>query len=106
LEREEFTIQCTDLETLITDINREVENLSRYTEETGRMIVLVAERYYFRIESNLAVTIIIDRINEDRYQIVIIVAGGKKGLFEITWGAERSMLKRIKSLFTNHIEIF
>jgi len=77
----------------------------KITEETGNMIVLVAERYYFRIESNLAVTIIIDRINENQYQIVVIVAGGKHGLFEITWGAERSMLKKIKKIFVNHIEV-
>jgi len=106
LEREKFTIHCTDLENLIKDINREVDHLSRYTEETGKMIVLVAERFYFRIESNLAVTIIIDRINENQYQVVVIVAGGKHGLFEITWGAERSMLKKIKKIFVNHIEVF
>ena len=105
LETDKFTIQCADLEIIIQDINREVDNFSRYTENTGKIIVLIGERYYFRIESNLAVTIIIDRINDNEYQVVIVSAGGKQGLMGITWGAERSMLKRIKDVFLNHVEI-
>ena len=103
LETDKFTIQCDDLESIIADINREVDNLSRYTENTGKVIVLIGERYYFRIESNLAATIIIDHINTNQYQIVIVSAGGKQGLMGITWGAERSMLKKIKDIFLNYV---
>ena len=98
---DKFTIQCTDLESLIRDINREVENLSKYTDNSGKMIVLVAERFYFRIGSYLAVTIIFDRINQDQYKVVIVVAGGKHDLLEFDWGAAKSMLKRIKNLIVN-----
>jgi predicted nucleotide-binding protein (sugar kinase/HSP70/actin superfamily) len=84
LETDKFTIQCDDLESIIADINPEVDNLSRYTENSGKVIVLIGERYYFRIESNLAATIIIDRINANEYQIVIVSAGGKKGLMGVT----------------------
>jgi hypothetical protein len=106
MESDKFIIKYVDLENIIANINREVDFLSRYRENTGKFIVLVAEKYYFRIESNLAATIIFDRINERQYQVVIVVAGGKHGLLGITWGAERSMLKRIKNLFLKHIASF
>ena len=104
MESDKFIINAVDLENLIADINREVDFLSRYRDNKGKITVLIAEKFYFRIESNLAATIIIDRINENQYQIVIVVAGGKHGLFGITYGAERSMLKRIKNLFLKHVE--
>ena len=91
------------IDNLIAKINREVDFLSRYSDDSGKIIVLVGERYYFRIESNLAATIIIDRINENQYQIVIAVAGGKHGILGISWGAEKSMLKKLKKIFIENL---
>ena len=54
----------------------------------------------------LSATIIIDHIYDNKYQIVIVVAGGKHGLLGISWGAERSMLKRIKNLFLKYVETY
>ena len=95
-----------DLDDIIADINREANNLSQYRNDEGKTIVLVAEKFYFRIESNLSATIIIDHIYDNKYQIVIVVAGGKHGLLGISWGAERSMLKRIKNLFLKYVETY
>jgi len=103
MESEKFIINHIELDNLIAKINREVDYLSRYTDDSGKIIVLVAERFYFRIESNLAATIIIDRINERQYQIVIVVAGGRHGLWGISWGAEKSMLKRLKRILMDNL---
>ncbi|MFW9969245.1 MAG: hypothetical protein ACFFDF_03530 [Candidatus Odinarchaeota archaeon] len=105
MESEKFIINKVDLEDIIADINLVTNNLFRYRDNEGKLIVLVAEREYFRIESNLAATIIIDPIDENHYQIVIVVAGGRHGLFGLTWGAERSMLKRIKNVFLKYVKI-
>lgn len=99
MESDKFVINRVDLDEIITDINREVDNLSRYSDKEGKIIVLVAEKFYFRIESNLAATIIIERINENQYQIVVVVAGGKHGLLRVSYGAEKLMINRIKNLF-------
>lgn len=99
MESDKFIINHIDLDNLIAKISLQVDFLSRYNDESDKIIVLVGERYFFRIESNLAVTIIIDRINENQYQIVIAVAGGSHGFFGISWGAEKSMLKKIKRIF-------
>ena len=98
MKSDKFVINHVDLDEIITDINREVDNLSRYSDKEGKINVLVAEKFYFRIESNLAATIIIERINENQFQIVIVVAGGKHGLLGVSYGAEKSMINRIKNL--------
>ncbi len=99
MENDKFMINNVNLDDIIAGINREVDNLSRYKDKDGKVIVLIAEKFYFRIESNLAVTIIIEQINENQFQVVIVVAGGKSGLVGLSYGAEKSMLKRIKSIF-------
>lgn len=99
MENDKFIINRVDLDEIIGDINREVDNLSRYSDKEGKIIVLIAEKYYFRIESNLAATIIIESINENQFQIVIVVAGGKQGLLGVSFGAEKSMMKRLKNMF-------
>jgi hypothetical protein len=101
---DKFIIDRVDLTDIIIDINREVDKIFQYKDSEGRVIVLIGERYYFRIESNLATTIIIDHINESQYQIVIVVAGGEHGLLGITWGAESSMLKKIKKAFLKYVK--
>jgi len=106
MENDRFVINRIDLDGIIADIHRETNTLYRYSTNEGGTVVLVAEKFYFRIESNLAATIIIDPIDESRYQIDIVVAGGKHGLLGITWGAEGSMLKRIKNVFLNHTKIY
>jgi hypothetical protein len=106
MESDKFIIKRMELDDIIADIRQETNSLSRYVTNNGETIVLVAEKFYFRIESNLAATIIIDPINESRYQIVIVVAGGRHGLLGVTWGAEGSMLKRIKNVFLKHTKIF
>ncbi len=106
MESDKFIINRMELDGIIADIRQETNTLSRYETNNGGTIVLVAEKFYFRIESNLAATIIIDPIDENRYQIVIVVAGGRHGLLGVTWGAEGSMLKRIKNVFLKHTTVF
>ena len=99
MQSEKFNMKHVDINEIITDISRVVDNLSRYTTKAGGTIVLIAEKYYFRIESNLAATIIIESINQSELQIVIVVAGGGHGMLGISYGAEKSMMKKIKNLF-------
>ncbi|MFX0006003.1 MAG: hypothetical protein ACFFAV_04650 [Candidatus Hermodarchaeota archaeon] len=106
MESDRFKINRVDLNNIIMGINQETDTLYQYNTNEGKTIILIAERFYFRIESNLAATIIIDPIDKNRYQIDIIVAGGKHGLLGVTYGAEGSMLRRIKNVFLQNTEIF
>jgi hypothetical protein len=106
MESDRFIINRVDLNSIVMSINQETDTLYQYSTNEGKTIILIAERFYFRIESNLAATIIIDPIDKNRYQIDIIVAGGKHGLLGVTYGAEGSMLRRIKNVFLKYTEIF
>ncbi|MFX0020814.1 MAG: DUF6054 family protein [Candidatus Hermodarchaeota archaeon] len=106
METDKLLIDQVNIDDIIVDINREVDNLFKYTNDEGKTIILVAEKFYFRIESNLSATIIIDHIYDNKYQVIIVVAGGKHGILGLTWGAEGSMLKRIKNVFLKHTTIF
>lgn len=99
MQSDKFIINNREINEIITDINRIVDSLSRYTTKKGETIVLIAEKFYFRIESNLAATVVVDRINQSELQIVIVVAGGGHGMLGISYGAEKSMMKKLKNQF-------
>jgi hypothetical protein len=102
MKKDKFIIDQMDLDDIISNIRQEVSTLSRYRNNEGGTIVLITEKFYFRIESNLTATIITDLIEESRYQIIIVVGGGQHGLLGMSWGAEKSMLKKIRNIFLKY----
>lgn len=60
----------------------------------GVVTILMYEEYYSRINSDLSVTIISD-MRDNETTVEIISAGGKVGLGEFSYGAEKRAAKNI-----------
>lgn len=71
--------------------------IEKFESENCRLTVFVVEDYYFRINSTLVLTVIIQE-NVDKTTVDIISGGGKTGLFGLSYGAEKSAAKRIVRL--------
>ncbi|MFX1397420.1 MAG: DUF6054 family protein [Promethearchaeota archaeon] len=69
-----------------------------YASTDGNVKAYILEKFYFRVESNLSTTVIFDF---NRSEINIVVSGGSHGLFGITWGSERNMMKKMIEFFDN-----
>lgn len=74
--------------------------IEKFESENRRLTVFVAEDYYFRINSTLVLTVIIQE-NVDKTTVDIISGGGKTGLFGFSYGAEKNAAKRIVRLLKN-----
>jgi hypothetical protein len=103
MEKEEFTIRTSQLEEVIYNLKQEFETFSRYSNNRRETIILIGERYLMRIDSSLAAFITIDLLDGNEALVNIIIAGGSKGLFRSTWGAEGSMLRKVKNHFQEYI---
>lgn len=67
----------------------------RYTEGDRTFTVLITEEYYFRNNSTLSVTVIIDE-QPHQTTVEIVSNGGKVGIFQVSYGAEGSALNKMK----------
>lgn len=63
-----------------------------------KITVFIAEEYYFRINSDLTLTVIAEE-TADETTVEIISGGGKEGLLGFSYGAEKSAERRIVNLF-------
>ena len=65
---------------------------------TDSIVVLVSEKFYFRIESNLLNVLILNAAGKSAYEVEIVTGGGAQGFFGITLGAERHRSGQIVKL--------
>jgi hypothetical protein len=63
----------------------------------GVTTILMYEEYYGRIKSDLSVTVISD-MRESQTTVEIISAGGKLGVMEVSFGAEKKAAKNIAEI--------
>lgn len=68
--------------------------VKKIESENRKSTIFIAEDYYYRIKSNLTLTMIIEETAEDT-TVEIISSGGKTGLLGISWGSENSAINRI-----------
>lgn len=55
----------------------------------GVVTVLCHEKYYLRIDSNLMSTVVLSQTEENTCFVDIVTGGGKQGLFNFSFGAEK-----------------
>ncbi|MHA1377351.1 MAG: DUF6054 family protein [Candidatus Helarchaeota archaeon] len=67
----------------------------------GKVFILATERYYYRTNSNLLSTVILDYSEENKCNIVIISGGGSSGLLEMIWGIENNRNNQIVKSIEN-----
>ena len=100
MDKEYFVYEGEYAATKVNDIVRnfrtyfDTTESVEFTNGNAKFITLVAEKYYFRINSTLSATASIF-ICDNTVKIGVIVTGGKEGLLGISWGAEDSAFNKI-----------
>jgi hypothetical protein len=68
--------------------------IKKIIEPKRKVMIFIAEDYYFRINSTLTLTVIVEQtINQTSVEVVS--SGGKDGLLSISYGAEQSAVDRV-----------
>lgn len=70
--------------------------VERFDKNDCKVTIFMAEKYFFRIKSNLTLTTIVER-STDKIAVIVIASGGSYGM-GITWGAEKSAAQPILDL--------
>lgn len=70
-----------------------------YDGNERKITVYCGEEYYFRNDSTLMLTAIVEETPES-VSVEIVSGGGKTGLFGISWGAEKNAVKNIVRVLT------
>jgi hypothetical protein len=99
MEHDVFSLEGVNINDTIDSFVRFFQPEGKYEHATGSIKIYIIEEYYFRIESNLAAIVIFEKENKSTLIVHIIIAGGKSGIMGVSWGAEKSMLKKIKNFF-------
>ena len=71
--------------------------MKRIEGQDRTITIFVAEEYYFRINSTLTLTVIVEE-TVDETTVEIVSGGGREGLVGLSYGAEKSAMKRIVKL--------
>lgn len=72
----------------------------RHTVEGKSVMMIVLEFYYFRIASDVSISLLITPY-EDQTQITAISAAGTSGLFQFTFGSEQAAMKALDRILLN-----
>ncbi len=70
-------------------------------DENRKVIIIIVEDFYYRIDSTLTLTVIAEEA-DDNTNVDIISSGGKTGFFALSWGSEKSAVKRVVKLLKEH----
>lgn len=92
-----------EIESILSDwfysnVNSEDEIfIKRFKDQNCKITIFITEDYYFRIESTLTLTVIVEE-TIDKTTVEVVSSGGKAGLWGFSYGAEKSAVKRIVRL--------
>lgn len=67
------------------------------------MSVLIEENFYWR-NSSTQLNVVMAKRKEDRIYITAVGGGGGTGVFNISWGSEKSFLRQMKKLLKQYAE--
>lgn len=104
MKNESFVVNCTEFNLLCDKITELI--IERYKEDyytyqiTENIYSLHFEKYYFRTNSNLMMSVILKRLDEQRVEFKVISGGGKQSLTKSDWGAEDSSIVKFINLVT------
>ncbi len=66
-----------------------------------KITIYVAENYYYRTNSTLSLTLILEE-KENEITAEVIASGGKTGLFGFTYGTEKSALNKMVDILLEY----
>jgi hypothetical protein len=95
MEQKSFLFENVVYEQLINDFEENFNPNFKFSNNQNTTTIFIIERYYFRINSNLTLTLIFNMINSNSIELHIITSGGTSGLLGLSGGAEKSALHRV-----------
>lgn len=96
-----FLLKSNDLETLV---NYLISSRGfSYENHSPFMSVLIEENFYWRT-SSAQLNVVMAKRKDDRIYITAVGGGGGSGVFNISWGAEKSFLRKMKKLLIHYAE--
>ncbi len=95
---ESFSIKVTNIEILAEQILAKYPDCLANTTSSGNQILFVIEKLYERVNANAVGVILVDRTGEDKCRISLYVGGGRRGLLQLDYGAEKHFFNEMKSL--------
>lgn len=72
-------------------------------DESKKVIVLVFEKYMFRVEGKAGVTVIVENTSGETRVKVITAGVGQGILFDFDWGASDSLIKGVRNCLAGSI---
>jgi len=66
-------------------------------EEIG---VILGERYFLRVNSNVAITLLLKSMNNEETEVEIISSAGGTGMIEMTWNAHKAFASEVRERLT------
>ena len=97
-----LTNERINIEQILKDWYTSYDNMlesifvEKFDKNDCKVTIFMAEKYFFRIKSNLTLTTIVER-STDKIAVIVITSGGSSGM-GITWGAETSAAKPVLDL--------
>jgi len=92
----ELLIEGSDVSEIISFLKSEFPLSYNYITYDSKVAIFILERFSFIQNSELSITIIIDIISVSKCKLLIIVTGGRSGIFRLDiFGLEESMLRNI-----------
>ncbi len=71
--------------------------IKRIKKQDYKITIFIAEDYYFRINSTLTLTVIVEETDNET-TVEVVSSGGKEGILGFSYGAEKSAVNRIVEL--------
>lgn len=103
--RETFTIKCDDLKSLISKLTDTLTKSFKsfsIQEIKENLYYLVYEQYFKRSSSFVMITIMINKVTDQKINIKIISGGGKAGIFHTNWN-EKSSIEHFRKIINDFI---
>lgn len=102
MEQNTYTIRNISKNQLVHEFQNSFRPIFKISNRQLNTTIFILEEYYFRIELNLTITVIFDKTDENTIEINAISSGGKTGMLQFSWGAERKALKKISQFFEKY----
>jgi len=102
MEQMTYKIRTLNKDQLVHEFQNMFRPIFKISNNQNTTTIFILEEFYFRIESNLTITVIFDKIDDNSVEINAISSGGKTGIMQLTWGAERKALKNLTRFFEKY----